>query len=189
MEHDYYENRANVESYSKFTPSHDGSLLVDALAAWLPEGSSVLELGMGPGKDYRLLSERFSVTGSDFSNTFLQRYREQDPGAELLHLDARTLETDRRFAAIFSNKALIHLSAAELQQSFARQHEVLNDNGVMLHSFWYGEGQQAFGELTLIRHNERDLTAMLEDSFDILALEKHAKMADDDSICLVARKR
>ena len=77
MEHDYYDNKANVESYSKFTPSHDGSLLVDALAAWLPEGSSVLELGMGPGKDYRLLSERFSVTGSDFSNTFLQRYSDR----------------------------------------------------------------------------------------------------------------
>ncbi len=189
MEPDYYENEANVENYSKFTPSHDGSLLVDVLAGFLPEGSSVLELGMGPGKDYQLLSDRFSVTGSDFSNTFLERYRAKDPAAELLHLDARTLDTDRHFDAVFSNKALIHFSADELQQSFARQHAVLNEQGLMLHSFWYGEGEQAFGELTLVRYNEQDLTAMLEGSFDILALKQHAKMADGDSIYVVARKR
>jgi SAM-dependent methyltransferase len=188
-EQSYYENEANVESYSKFTPSHDGSLLVDALATWLPAGSSVLELGMGPGKDFRLLNERFSVTGSDLSNTFLQRYRKQDPEADLLQLDALTLETDRRFDAVFSNKVLIHMSPAQLEQSFARQHAVLNKGGLILHSFWCGEGEQTFGGLTLVRHNEQDLTAMLEGSFRILALEKHAKMADDDSIYIVARKR
>ena len=189
MEQDYYENEANVESYSKFTPSHDGGLLVDALAAWLPEGATVLELGIGPGKDYQLLSQRFNVTGSDFSTAFLQRYHALDPAAELLQLDARTLATDLRFDAIFSNKVLIHFSADELRQSFARQHDVLNEGGIMLHSFWYGEGQKEFGELTLVYHNEKDLTAMLEDSFDILALEKHAKMAEGDSLYVVARAK
>lgn len=189
MEQNYYENEANVENYSEFTPSHDGSLLVDALAAWLPAGASVLELGMGPGKDYQLLKQRFKVAGSDFSNAFLRRYQAKDPDAELLQLDARTLETDLRFDAIFSNKVLIHFSADELQQSFARQRDVLNAGGIMLHSLWYGEGQKEFGELTLVYHNEKDLTAMLEDSFDILALEKHAKMAEGDSIYFVAKKK
>jgi cyclopropane fatty-acyl-phospholipid synthase-like methyltransferase len=189
MEKNYYDNVTNVENYSKFTPAHDGALLVDALSAHLPEGSSVLELGMGPGKDYRLLSQHFKVTGSDFSNAFLDRYRAQDPTAELLQLDARTLATDHCFDAIFSNKALIHLSAAELQQSFARQHEVLNDGGLMLHSFWNGEGQKEFDGLTLVYHNTRDLTALLEASFDILALVEHAKMQEGDSIYVVARKK
>jgi cyclopropane fatty-acyl-phospholipid synthase-like methyltransferase len=189
MEYDYYENAANVENYTKFTPSHDGGLLVDTLAAWLPKGATVLELGMGPGKDYQLLTQRFKVTGSDFSNAFLDRYRAKDPAAELLQLDARTLDTEQRFDAIFANKVLMHFSAAELQQSIARQHEVLNDKGLMMHSFWYGEGQKEFDGLTLVYHNEQDLTAMLEDSFDILALEKHAKMSEGDSIYVVARKK
>ncbi len=188
MNNNFYEDAANVEQYSQFTPAEDGSLLVEALQSWLPEGSSVLELGIGPGKDFKLLSQRYKATGSDFSNAFLERYRALDASADLLQLDARTLDTDRHFDAIYSNKVLIHCSTEELQQSFDRQHEVLNDNGLMLHSFWYGEGTQEFGELTMVRHNERQLKAMLEGSFEILVLEKHAKMAEGDSIYVVARK-
>ncbi len=188
MNNNFYEDVANVEQYSQFTPAEDGSLLVEALQSWLPEGSSVLELGIGPGKDFKLLSQRYKATGSDFSNAFLERYRAIDAAADLLQLDARTLDTDRHFDAIYSNKVLIHCSTEELQQSFDRQHEVLNDNGLMLHSFWYGEGQQEFGELTMVSHNERELKAMLEGNFEILALEKHARMAEGDSIYVVARK-
>jgi cyclopropane fatty-acyl-phospholipid synthase-like methyltransferase len=185
----YYEDEQNVTQYSKFTPAHDGTLLVDALGEHLPEGSTVLELGMGPGKDLQLLSQHFKVTGSDFSRLFLEKYRAQHESADLLHLDARTLDTERTFDAIFSNKALIHLSADELQQSFKRQHALLNDNGLVLHSFWYGEGQKEFGGLTLVYHNEQDLAAMLAPGFDILALKRHAKMAEGDSIYVVARRK
>jgi cyclopropane fatty-acyl-phospholipid synthase-like methyltransferase len=189
MEENFYENKEKVDKYTKFTPAHDGALLIDVLSEHLPEDATVLELGMGPGKDFKMLSRRYRVTGSDFSHLFLQRYREQDPAADLLHLDARTLETDRTFDAVFSNKALIHMSRAELQQSFDRQHAVLNDNGLILHSFWIGEGQDTFSDLNFVYHNEQDLTKMLEMSFDILALEKHAKVADDDSIYVLARKK
>ncbi len=81
------------------------------------------------------------------------------------------------------------MSLAELQQSFDRQHAVLNDNGLILHSFWIGEGEDTFSDLKFVYHNEQDLTKMLETSFDILALEKHAKVADDDSIYVLARKK
>lgn len=189
MDENYYEDADNVRKYTAFTPAHDGALLVEVLGAHLAPGSSVLELGMGPGKDFKQLSERFRVTGSDFSHLFLDLYRQQEPAADLLHLDARTLDTDRRFDAIFSNKALIHFPAADLERSFARQHAVLNDDGLMLHSFWYGTGEDVFNDVTIVYHNETDLARMLEDSFDILALERHAKVADDDSIYVLARKK
>lgn len=189
MNDNYYENEKNVDGYTKFTPAHDGALLIDALRAQLAPDATVLELGIGPGKDLDRLGRHFQVTGSDFSRLFLERYRSAHPSADLLHLDARTLETGRRFDAIFSNKALIHLSPAELRQSFSRQHAVLNDGGLILHSFWHGEGQQTFNGLTLVYHNEQDLTAMLEDQFTILELTRHAKQADGDSIYVLARKK
>ena len=188
-EKDYYENPDNVANYSKFNPTHDGALLVDALLPWLEEGATVLELGMGPGKDLELLGQRYRVTGSDFSSAFLERYRDKSPAADLLLLDALTIDTDRHFDAVFSNKVLVHMSADELAESFARQHAVLNPGGVILHSFWYGEGEQDFGELTLRRRNENDLPPLLEPHFEILALERHAKMKDGDSLYVVARKR
>ena len=189
MTKEYYENESNVESYCKFTPSHDGSLLVDALGEHLKPDASVLELGIGPGKDLQLLSEQFQVTGSDYSKAFLQRFRQQHPEVDLLELDALTLDTELRFDAIFSNKVLMHFDSDELRQSFANQHRVLNEGGIVLHSLWYGEGQQEFDGLTLVYHNEQDLTELLQDAFDILAMEKHAKMADGDSIYVIARKK
>lgn len=189
MDPKYYENEQNVAGYIKFTPAHDGAQLIDALKAQLPAGATVLELGMGPGKDFKQLSEHYRTTGSDFSHAFLDRYRKLDGSADLLYLDARTIETDRGFDAIFTNKALIHFSAAELQRSFDRQHAVLNDKGLILHSFWYGEGEAEFNGLTLVYHNEEDLARMLKGRFDILALQRHAKMADGDSIYVLARKK
>jgi SAM-dependent methyltransferase len=189
MDPDYYENEHNVASYIKFTPARDGTLLVDALSEHLARRATVLELGMGPGRDFERLGQHFHVTGSDFSRLFLERYRRANTSADLLYLDARTLDTGRRFDAIFSNKALIHLSADELRQSFRRQHAVLNDNGLILHSFWYGEGEQAFNGLNLVYHNENDLPAMLADDFTILALNRHTKQAEGDSIYVLARKQ
>ncbi len=188
MDLNYYENEKNVEHYSKFTPAHDGALLIDTLVEQLPEGSSVLEIGIGPGKDFKALKKHFAVTGSDFSKLFLKKYREQDSEADLLHLDARTLETDRQFDAIFSNKALIHLTADELRQSFTRQHDILNDGGLILHSFWNGEGEWEAGDLVLRYRNENQLRDMLNGKFEILALKPHAKMADNDSVYVLARK-
>ena len=52
----YYDDPKNVEEYVKMAESYDGQELIDVLHRYLPDGASVLELGMGPGKDYLLLS-------------------------------------------------------------------------------------------------------------------------------------
>ena len=186
---DYYENKDNVEKYIKFIPSHDGAFLVDCLTDHLAAGSTVLEVGIGPGKDFDLLSRHFAMTGSDLSNVFLDLYRNRNPDADLLRLDARTLDTDRTFDAIFSNKALIHMGRDDLSASFARQHAILNTGGLILHSFWHGTGEGDFDQLRLVYHDEQGLTDMLEALFDIVDIGRHAKMADDDSVYVVARKK
>jgi len=186
---DYYENKDQVGKYIKFTPSHDGSMLVEKLVEFLPGGATVLELGMGPGKDLKLLSEHYEVTGSDFSKLFLELFRERNGDASVLHLDARTLDTDRTFDGIFSNKALIHMSDQELRQSFARQREVLNADGLILHSFWYGDSEEEFSGLRFMNRTEQGLTGLLEGLFDIVEIGLHAKMAADDSVYVLARKK
>lgn len=186
---EYYENKKNVESYLKFIPSHDGRMLVDKLVAALPDGSKVLEIGIGPGKDFELLSRHFDVVGSDYSREFLRLYRLRNDRAHLIQLDARTLNTDLKFDAIFSNKALIHLSRRELLGSFARQHDVLNDGGLILHSLWHGQEDQDFDGLRMVQHTEQDLETMLERDFEVLDIGLHAKMSEGDSVYVLARKK
>jgi len=186
---DYYEDKDKVGKYIKFTPSNDGTLLVDMLKESLPAGASVLELGIGPGKDFDRLSRHFAVTGSDTSREFLRLFRQHHEQADVLFLDAKTLETERTFDCIFSNKVLIHLTRQELGESFARQHEVLKDNGLLLHSFWYGSGDEEFSGLRIYYHTEQDIKQLLGESYEIVKIGRHAKMAADDSVYVLARKK
>ena len=81
---------------------------------------------MGPEKALKILSESFRITGSGNSEPFLRRYRNIHPGADLVLLDAVTMDIDRSFDCICSNKVLIHLTTEELAESFRRQASVLN---------------------------------------------------------------
>ncbi|HIA66871.1 TPA: class I SAM-dependent methyltransferase [Candidatus Poribacteria bacterium] len=72
----------------------------------------------------------------------LQLYREKQPEADLLKLDATTIETDRSFDCIYSNKVLHHLSKSDLRYSFTCQQQLLTDGGLLMHSFWYSDKEE-----------------------------------------------
>lgn len=183
----FYDHEDTVETYVQMAEGYDGRLLVAVLRQQLPAGSTVLELGMGPGKDLTLLAEHFSVTGSDVSALFLQRYRKNHLAADLLLLDAVTLETERHFDAIYSNKVLHHLTANELQESFQRQAELLNPNGLLLHTFWYGTGMEKHQGLQFTYYTEVSLRAVVGPAFDITAAVRYAEIEDGDSLYLLLR--
>ncbi len=94
----YFDSKENVEQYVEMVAGYDGKRLIERLREHLAEKSSVLELGMGPGVDLDILNDTFTATGSDLSKLFLDRYREQKNDADLLLLDAVTIQTDRTFA-------------------------------------------------------------------------------------------
>ena len=184
----YFDSEANVDAYIAMADGYDGAELIALLAQYLPEGSSVLELGMGPGKDLDLLRQSYRVTGSDTSRVFLDRYRKTHPDADLLLLNATHMDTDRTFDCIYSNKVLHHLSRADLKTSLRRQKAVLNDGGLLLHSFWHGTGDEAHHGLRFTYYTEPDLQAAVCAGFDIVALEPYKEMTDGDSLYLLLRK-
>ncbi len=183
----FYDTEEGVSEYVEMAYGHDGRELIAVLEERLPVGASVLELGMGPGKDLDLLAGRFVVTGSDFSSLFLERYRAAHPEADLLQLDAVTLATERRFDAIFSNKVLHHLDDDELAKSIARQARILRPGGWLMHSFWFGDKVE---ELTGMRFHYRDeafLRTAFAPSFEIVRLERYTELDEGDSIFALAR--
>ncbi len=185
----YYDDAKNVASYIKMAEGYDGTALVQVLTQYLPVGSAVLELGMGPGKDLALLAQHYVVTGSDRSPMFLDRYRADHPDADLLQLDAATLATERRFDGIYSNKVLYHLTVDELRHSFARQAAVLNPQGIALHSFWRGEGEENLHGLHFVYYDVEGLCDLASPAFDILEASLYGEAEEDDSICLVLQRR
>ncbi len=66
----FYDTEGGVKEYVEMAEGYDGAELVEVLKKHLPEGSTVLELGMGPGKDLALISRSYTVTGSDSSAAF-----------------------------------------------------------------------------------------------------------------------
>ena len=149
----------------------------------------MLELGMGPGKDLELLAEHYTVTGSDFSEVFLDRYRTINPDADLMQLDATTLDTDRRFDAIYSNKVLIHLSDTDLTASILRQADLLAGGGIAMHSFWHGDIVEEHGGLPVHYRNEDWLRRAFSERFEIISLHRYAEFEDRDSVYVIAKLR
>ncbi len=77
--HEYFDDENRVEEYIDMSKDYVGTLLIKVLHKFVQEKASVLELGMGPGKDLVLLSERYRMTGTDSSAVFVNRFKKEHP--------------------------------------------------------------------------------------------------------------
>jgi len=154
---EYYEQEKNVDAYIQMAEGYDGRELITELVQYLPRDSSVLEIGMGSGTDLAILEKYYKdqghVTGSDYSKIFIDRYRKQNPDADLIVLNAVTLKTDRKFDGLYSNKVLIHLNREELKKSIKRQAHILKPEGIIYHSFWRGDKEESYDGLLFIYYS------------------------------------
>jgi cyclopropane fatty-acyl-phospholipid synthase-like methyltransferase len=185
----YYFTAESVREYIDMSEGFDGCEIIKKLNAVLPAGSSVLELGMGPGRDLKILGERYTATGSDLSDLFIDLYRQDNKEADLLVLDAISLATDRTFDALYSNKVLQHLSDSELERSVRRQAEIIADRGIVCHTFWEGQGEEFVEDLRFNYQTETDLLRLFSASFVILEISIYKEIRDNDSILIIAQKK
>ena len=183
----FFDTEKGVEQYIKMAEGYDGTELIKILHEHLPANSTVLELGIGPGKDMDILKRTYRVTGSDSSQMFLDKYKMKHQDADLLLLDAVTMKTDRKFDCIYSNKVLHHLSKEDLVNSLQRQKETLNTNGIVFHSFWKGSKIDEFEGLLFTYYETKDLEKIMKSDFDILSLTTYTEMENDDSIYVISR--
>lgn len=184
----YFDEKKNVAEYIRMADGYDGRELIAILKEHLPAGSTVLELGIGPGKDLDLLARTYAVTGSDSSSVFLELYRDKHPDADLQQLDATIIETERLFDCIYSNKVLHHLSKADLRRSFIRQHELLNKDGFLMHSFWYGDKEEEFNGLRFVYYKEDELLNMIVHGCEVVEKGRYKEIEDGDSFYILLRK-
>lgn len=184
----YYHTKESMEEYIRLAKDVNGGALIEKLRKYLPVDSQVLEIGSGPGTDWNLLNKDYHVIGSDNSVEFLRHLHTTYPSGNFVELDAVTLETPEKFDGIYSNKVLHHLKDQQLVDSIKRQHGILNDNGIVCHSFWRGEGSEIFKGLFVNYHLEPALKKFFEGLFEILLLEPYAEFDEGDSLLLIAKK-
>lgn len=189
MKEEYYHTKESVNEYIKLSKDVNGRQLIKKLEKVLPTDSIVLEIGSGPGTDWNILNKSFRVIGSDNSTEFLNRLISKNPKGKFIALDAVTLIIEEQFDGIYSNKVMHHLSDDEMVDSIKRQHEILNPEGIICHSFWKGEGSEVFKGLFVNYHNEESLEAFFKDYFDILSIESYKEFEDNDSLLLLAKKK
>jgi hypothetical protein len=84
---------------------------------------------------------------------------------------------------------LSHLSKNELKQSFKRQIEVLNEHGLIFHSFWYGNKVEAHHGLKFFYYTEKDLKQLMQANFDIQKMSKYKELEEADSIYILSQKK
>lgn len=188
MDKGYYKTKESVEEYIELAKGVNGKNLISKLEQVLPSGSILLELGSGPGSDWEILSKSYKITGSDFSKEFLDHLIVKHPNEEFVQLDAITLNTDKKFDGIYSNKVLHHLKDSELKDSIKRQSEILNANGIICHSFWKGEGSEVFKGLFVNYHDEPRLREFYKKYFEIISINEYPEFEKGDSLLVIARK-
>ncbi len=86
---------------------------LDAFAALLPPGGTVLDLGCGMGEPMAawLIGRDFRVTGVDAVPALLDRARARLPAGDWIEADMRRLDLRRRFDGILAWDSLFHLTA------------------------------------------------------------------------------
>ncbi len=183
----FYHDGRNVENYIDMAKGYNGTLLIEKLKAYLEDGASILELGMGPGKDMDILLKDYDVTGSDESEIFVDLYKFKHPSAKVVKLDALKMDVENTFDCIYSNKVLMHLTKEEMVNSLKLQKKKLNDNGVLFHSLWKGDGKESYDGLLFVYYTEEEIRRMLGDDFEILKIGTYMEMEENDSLYIVLK--
>lgn len=184
----YFDTQKGVREYTKRAEKWGGVKLIKILKKHLPKNSTLLEIGMGPGRDLDILKKFYKVTGSDRSNVFLSNYKKRNKKSDLLKLDAVTLRTSRRFDGIFTNKVLHHLTKQDLKKSIKRQKEILNSGGIAFHSFWKGNKTEHMVGLRFVYYQKYQLKKIIGKHFKIVEMRVFSEMKKNDSIYIILKK-
>jgi SAM-dependent methyltransferase len=103
----------SVELYERIPVGDEPEII----AAAVPAGAGILELGCGVGRVTRPLTERgFTVTAVDESAEMLERVR----GVRTVRSPIETLELDERFDVVLLASYLVHAGDEELRRGMLR---------------------------------------------------------------------
>ena len=185
----FFDTEDGVNEYIKIAEGYDGSDLIHELRKFLKDGSTVLEIGMGPGKDLDILKKFYKVTGTDTSRIFINRYKKKNPGIDVFLLDVKKMDINRKFDCIYSNKVLQHLTKKECFKLLKIQKNLLNPGGLLFHSFWYGDKTEEYDGLLFISYKINEIKNNVKDEYKILKTQRYKEFKKNDSFYMILQRK
>lgn len=116
---------------------------LQAFAALLPEGATVLDVGCGPGLDTAVLqSYHLNVIALDYSHEMMRVGRdEHNCLAPFIQADMRHLPIGQQVDGIWASASLLHLQRDDLLPTLKEFWRVLKPRGLLYVSVKQGEGE------------------------------------------------
>mgnify|MGYP000641173120 CR=1 FL=1 len=140
------------------------------------KGKKVLDLGCGPGRDAKYLSEKgFSVVGVDLCERFLEMARLNAPKAEFRKMDLRNISfPESSFDGVWAAASILHIPKKEAISAIKEMAKILKQGGVIYISLLKGRGEKytelEFGNGRFFAYYEKEEIERLlaENGFEII---------------------
>jgi ubiquinone/menaquinone biosynthesis C-methylase UbiE len=122
----------------------------------MPARAKVLDCGCGPGFDTENFARMgYKVTAIDLSEKFVMFTKKRVPQAQVLKMDMRALDfSDGSFDGIWASFSLLHIRAADIEQTLAGFKRLLRASGILAAALH--RGAKTAWVKTIISGMERD---------------------------------
>lgn len=129
----------SVRYYDALYRSRNTPAAMEALRAWLPGATSLLDVGCGPGSTLAALRSDYDVAGVDLSSEMIEMARHRCPGVPFTIDDMCTFSLGRRFDAVvclFSAVGYVR-TVERMFAAVARMADHLSPDGVLIVEPWF----------------------------------------------------
>ncbi|MDO4169651.1 MAG: class I SAM-dependent methyltransferase [Lachnospiraceae bacterium] len=156
---DYYNQYASI--YFENTVDLDVSHLMEPFISYLDEGSSVLDLGCGSGRDsLTFLNMGYDVTALDGSEEMCS-LASIHTDLDVLHMQFEDLDFEEVFDGIWACASLVHIEKEELPSIIQKISKALNPGGVFYMSVHKGDFEGIRHQRYFSEYKEEELQKVL----------------------------
>ncbi len=182
----YVERHKHTGWWDKLNPN------INRLQKYLASGSSVLDLGCGPGVDsFKLRAAGYRVTGADLSWGMLCQAKLY-AGNSLFQVDMRDLAVARQsFDAVWMQASMLHLTRQDAPKALAEIQRVLRANGLVCLSVKQGDGegyQHNLGERYFTYYQPDEIQTLVEQAGFTVLERWQDQYPETVWIALIARR-
>ncbi len=142
-----YNKIAKIYSDNFFTDLSD-TPYIDIFLSKLPAGSTILEVGSGPGQFVKYLIEKdYKAQGIDASEKMIELSRKKVPEGKFEVMDMRNMKfEDEIFDGLISPYSLIHIPSKEITDTLKGFFRVIKPKGYLMVIAQKGESDKTIEE-------------------------------------------